>query len=99
MNTLTTKELETKQQIENLERRILTHLNDFSGEVGDFHYFIKDAIEMKLHAFMSNDYPFKKPNTEEFSSIMHNIEMLRETFEAMQEIQYLESELGKEKQV
>lgn len=45
---------EAKQQVENLEKSILIHLNDFSGEVGDFHYFIKDAIEMKLHAFMSN---------------------------------------------
>lgn len=96
METLTTKELETKQQIEKLERKILTHLNDLSGEVGAFKFFIKDAIEMKLHAFMSNDYPFKKPSTEEFSDIMHNVEMLRIAFESMQEIQHLESELEKE---
>lgn len=87
---------EAKQQIEKLEKSILTHLNDFSGEVGDFHYFIKDAIEMKLHAFMSNDYPYKKPDAKEFSDIMHNVDMLREALEAMQEIQYLESELEKQ---
>ncbi len=96
MKTLTTKELETKQQIEKLEKSILIHLNDFSGEVGTFKFFIKDAIEMKLHAFMSNDYPYKKPDAKEFSDIMHNIDMLKEVFEAMQKIQHLESELEKE---
>lgn len=86
---------EAKQQVENLEKSILIHLNDFSGEVGDFHYFIKDAIEMKLHAFMSNDYPYRKPDAKEFNDIMHNINMLKEVFEAMQKIQHLESELEK----
>ena len=86
---------EAKQQVENLEKSILIHLNDFSGEVGDFHYFIKDAIEMKLHAFMSNDYPYRKPDAKEFNDIMHNIDMLKEVFEAMQKIQHLESELEK----
>ena len=79
---------EAKQQVENLEKSILIHLNDFSGEVGDFHYFIKDAIEMKLHAFMSNDYPYRKPDAKEFNDIMHNIDMLKEVFEAMQKIQH-----------
>jgi len=86
---------EAKQQIEKLEKRVLTHLNDFSGEVGIFKFFLKDAIEMKLHAFMSNDYPYRKPDAKEFSDIMHNVDMLREALEAMQEIQHLESELEK----
>ena len=84
---------ETKNQIKKLEKQILMNFSDMSFGKYDFQYFVKDAIEMKLHAFMSNDYPYNKPNADQFSDLMHNFDMLKEAFEALSELKDLEGKL------
>lgn len=98
METLTTKELETKQQIEKLEKIILSRFSEFAGDIGNFKFFLKDAIEAKLHAWMTTESDLA-PDFKDFQNIMYNVDLLREAIDATQEIQYLESELEKEKQV
>ena len=89
MKEFTAKQLDTKQQIEKLQVKLLSRSGEVAGEIGDFQYFIKSAISAKLHAFTSNEYPSNKPNLEDFENIMFNVDMLNDMLECMNEIQYL----------
>ena len=95
MKDFTAKQLEAKQQIEKLQKKLLIRSGEFLGEIGDFQYFIKCAISAKLHAFTSNEYPYTKPDLEEFENIMFNTDMLNNMFECLNEIQHLEKDLYK----
>lgn len=86
----------TKQRIAELEKTIINRSREFSGEIGDFHWFLKTAMTMQIHAYTSNDYPYRKPDLKEFEDIMFNIEVLREMFDCLSEIQYLEEKMEKE---
>ena len=89
MNEFTAKQLDTKQQIEILQVKLLSRSGEVAGEIGDFQYFIKSAISAKLHALTSNEYPNAKPTLEQFENIMFNVDMLNDMLECMNEIQYL----------
>lgn len=95
MKDFTAKQLEAKQQIEKLQKTLLIRSGEFLGEIGDFQYFIKCAISTQLHAFTSNEYPYTKPDLEEFENIMFNIDMLNNMFDCMNKIQHLETDLYK----
>jgi hypothetical protein len=87
--------IEVKQQIEELQQTIVNRNGEFAGDIADFQFFLRTAIERQLHAFTSNDFPYEKPNLREFENIMHNNLLLNDVFECMSKIQLLEAKLEK----
>ncbi|MBF2709455.1 hypothetical protein [Flavobacterium soyangense] len=86
---------EVKQQIEKLQQTIVHRAEEFAGDISAFQFFIRTAIERQLHAFTSNEFPYEKPNLEEFENIMNNNLLLNDMFECMAKIKILEAELEK----
>ncbi len=93
MRTYTEQELLTK--ITELENRIGSRASEFIGEVGDFHWFLKQGIAKELHSMTTSGYEGSKPTLKEFEEIMFNIDMLNDILDLTAQKQILESELYK----
>lgn len=95
MENFTTKELNTKQQIEQLEKIIGNRATEFIGEVGDFQWFLKQGIAKELHSMTTREYQGLKPSLRDIEDIMFNITILNDMFDLLSKREYLESELAK----
>ena len=94
MRTYTEQELLTK--ITELENRIGSRASEFIGEVGDFHWFLKQGIAKELHSMTTSGYEGSKPNLREFENIMFNIVILYDMFDLLNERELLESDYNKQ---
>lgn len=93
MTALSKQEL--KSRLTELDTKIEIQISEFSGDLSQFHFFLKQSMTMQLHAFTSNEYPYIKPSLKEFEDIMFNIDTLNAVLDIVKEKQYLETELDK----
>ena len=79
MTTLSKQELRAK--ITELELKIKNNSNSFTGEIGDFQWFLKQGIAKELYSMTTPEYKDTKPNLSEFKDIMYNITVLYDIFD------------------
>jgi hypothetical protein len=93
MRTITEQEL--RAEIKELEKTIGYRSSEFTGEVGDFQWFLKQGIAKELHSMTTSEHQGIKPTLREMEDIMFNITNLNDIFDLLSKREYLESELSK----
>lgn len=96
MNNFTQNKFTTKQQITELERIITIRSSEFTGEIGDFQWFLRQGIAKELHSMTTSEHQGQKPSLRDIEDVMFNITILDDLFKLLSKREYLELVLSKE---